>query len=226
MGESDGTGKGVNDTGAMGMVMMPVSVPVPVLNVGEPVEATTDDVERDALTEVSEDADAEVRESEMEAIVDKDVKAELLAREDAALETTDDTVDAGTDETPDDNVESDGLEVMDTAEDTAEEGVEATEVNTEETGGAELGALDRVLNVLSDALDGAASTQGASWTRPSATRRPVESFMVSDADVKRSSSAPALSYMNERDTNETSRTRPEADGEGELIKIATTEIIP
>ena len=183
-----------------------------MLNVGEPVGAT-DDVERDALTEVSEDAEADVRGFEVEAMVDCDVNPELVAREDAALDSTEDTADEGADEMPDDKVDRDALEVIETTDDAAEEGVEAKEVGAEETGGAELGALDTEPSVLSGALDGAASTKDASWMRPSATRRPVESFMVSDVGVKRNSSAPPLSYTNQRNTNQLSRTRSEADGE-------------
>lgn len=54
---------------------------------------------------------------------------------------------------------------------------ELKDVNTEETTIPELGTLDGTSAMLED---GAASTRVASWMRPNATRRPVESFMVSD----------------------------------------------
>lgn len=180
----------------------PVSVPVPVLKVGEPVPVgATNDVESEALSDVRELAATDV---------DSDVRAELLVKNDAELaaeDATDDATEVAEAKEDEGNslltlADEDAAEVIaDDSELTlaAEDGAEITEVTAEETGGMEATTLDTALEMLASSLEGAALAKVASWMRPSATRRPVESFMVSDVGVKRGFSAPPLSsYTNQK----------------------------
>lgn len=197
----------------------PVSVPEPVLNVGEPVGAETNDVESEALTDA---ADA------VENDVGKELKAEvlLIEPEDATEDSTEDGMmdaddavenDREEGEAADDADESDGVEDEradtdtgaddvgrgDTGTDDATEdgAAELSEVSTELRLGVAPGSFDTtLLRLLAGALEGAASTRAASWMRPYATRRPGESFIVSDASDGRNYSASPL-FIWDADTN-------------------------
>lgn len=135
--------------------------------------AATDDVDREAFTEAME----LVREA---TDVGRELSAEVLPSDE--LTALDDAPD-GTDK------DTDALEAEDGgAEDSklllgaAEDATELTEGNTDVTLAIELGRLDAALlkrELETGATDGAAPTKVASWTRPYATRRPGESFMVS-----------------------------------------------
>ena len=172
----------------------PVSVPVPVLNVGDPVGAEGNDVESVALADAAEEAENDVgTELTADVLLIKEDAAEGGA-DDSAEDTEADTVDSDADTEDaaeegmvdsDTETEEGGTRETD-AEDATEEGAtELSEVSTELRPGVALGkALDTALLswLLSGEPEGAASTRVASWMRPYATRRPAESFMVSDAN--------------------------------------------
>ena len=176
----------------------PVSVPVPVLYVGEPVGAAADDVESEALADVR---GMEVSETDDAADERMDVLAAIDVGLEAKLDDTD-APDVNADEgtpllaltTADDAMDVSGDDDGSTLTLAAELETEATDVNGRETGRVEVSSLETALGLLAGTLDGAAWTTVASWTRPSATRRPVESFMANDAGVKRGFSA--LSYSS------------------------------
>ena len=169
------------------------------------------------MTDVKELAEMDERGADDDGNVDNDGRIELLTKLDGVLDAIEESVDVTEEMGPDDNVDAETMAdevvnalllpaALETAEDTAEDSSEDTEVNAEETGGAELNSLDTALDALST-LDGAASTKDASWMRPSATRRPVESFMVSDAGVQRDFSAPPLRSYTNQEVAKVPRTR-------------------